>query len=414
MIWNWQTEDWPHWQYNTNTLAEYEQQFLVQAGQLMGAWQHISTKNQTDIKVQLLSDEALKTSAIEGEYLDRSSVQSSIQHAFGLSSKPTPKRPNEDGIAQLMTDCYQNFSAPLTQDMLYQWHELVCQTHTDLNFIGTYRQHPTPMQVVSGPINKRKVHFEAPPAEKIHQEMDDFIQWYQTKTIPALAKAGLAHLYFVSIHPFEDGNGRISRALAEKSLSQSLGQPTLLALSHQISIERKQYYQSLADNNQQMEVTPWITWFAQTVLKAQKYSLALIEHTIRKTQLFDRLADTLNPRQTKVLLRMFASGPDGFEGGLSSKNYQKIADSTTATTTRDLRDLVAKGALTKTGVNRGTRYWLVSKRKQSWQQWENDLPTLQLSTQNQTDLDKALGSENSNQNFSVDQIMQMTDPQTDV
>lgn len=357
MTWNWQQTDWPNWSYDATKLVELEQQFLLQSGQLAGAWQHLSPTDQTTITVELLSEEALTTSAIEGEYLDRSSVQSSIQREFGLRSE-NPVRPAEKNIAQLMTQCYQDFDAPLNAELLYQWHQLICATHPDLSFVGTYRQHATPMQVVSGPIYKRKVHFEAPPADIVPQEMEAFLAWYRSEKISALAKAGLVHLYFVSIHPFEDGNGRIARALAEKSLAQSLKQPTLLALSRQISHDRKQYYQALADNNQAMEVTDWLVWFAQTVVKAQSYSIDLLQHIIYKTQLFDRLNGQLNPRQTKVLLRLFEAEPEGFKGGLSAKNYQTMAETTTATTTRDLRDLVAKKALFKTGENKGTRYWL--------------------------------------------------------
>lgn len=357
MNWNWQKNNWPNWNYDANALVELERKFLVQSGQLAGAWHHISSDNQTEIKVELLSEEALTTSAIEGEYLDRSSVQSSIQREFGLISD-NPVRPAEKNIAQLMARCYQDFDAPMTHDLLYQWHQLICNTHSDLSFVGEYRQHTTPMQVVSGPPYKRKVHFEAPPATQVPAEMEQFLTWYRSEKISALAKAGIVHLYFVCIHPFEDGNGRIARALAEKSLAQSLGKPTLLALSRQIAYDRKQYYQSLADNNQVMEVTDWLVWFGETVIKAQTYSLSLVQHIIHKTQLFDRLAGQLNPRQTRVLLRLFAAGPDGFAGGLSSKNYQTIADSAPATTTRDLRDLVTKGALFKTGINKGSRYWL--------------------------------------------------------
>lgn len=162
----------------------------------------------------------------------------------------------------------------------------------------------------------------------------------------------------MSIHPFEDGNGRIGRALSEKLLAQALGQPSLLALSRQIEKDRKHYYLALEAANKDLEIEPWLIWFSETVLKAQAYSTLMIDHLIAKTKMLDHLRGQLNPRQEKVLIRLFDAGPEGFEGGLSAKNYITIADTTTPTATRDLGALVAKGALKRTGERKATRYWL--------------------------------------------------------
>ena len=168
--------------------------------------------------------------------------------------------------------------------------------------------------------------------------MTQFIAWFEGSNLPALTKAALAHLYFVTIHPFEDGNGRIARALSEKALAQALGQPSLLALSRQIEAQRKGYYEALHASNTSLEVTDWLLWFAQTALDAQAYSIAMIAHLIAKTKMMDRLRGQLNPRQEKALIRMFDAGPEGFLGGLSAKNYISITGTTTPTATRDLGD----------------------------------------------------------------------------
>ncbi|AXQ96157.1 Fic family protein (plasmid) [Cereibacter azotoformans] len=355
--WNWQQPDWPHWRFRPEALVEQEREFLLRSGKLVGAWQHLAAAERDQAKIALLSEEAVMTSAIEGEVLDRASVQSSVRRQFGLSSDRRAG-PAESGIAEMMVDCFTGWNEPLTTERIWTWHELVCRGRSDLRAVGRYRDHPEAMQVVSGPIHAPKVHFEAPPSDRMAAEMDRFLGWFQISPLPSLVRAGLAHLWFVSIHPFEDGNGRIARAICETSLARSLGQPSLVALSRQIERDRKGYYAALEANNRQMEVTPWLVWFADTVLRAQDYSSALIAHLIAKTRMLDRLRNQLNPRQERALLRMFDAGPDGFLGGLSAKNYMTITGAPPATATRDLRDLVVKEALVRTGEQKATRYWL--------------------------------------------------------
>lgn len=358
MNWNWQQTDWPNWHYDQQALEQQEQQFLLNAGHLLGAWQHLIEAERETFQIELLSSEALKTSEIEGEMLNRSSVQSSVHREFGLHVDENPASSKETGIAELMVACFRDFGKPLTHKTLYHWHQLICQEDSKLRIIGAYRTHSEPMQVVSGAIYRPKIHFEAPPSNAVPAEMQTFIEWFNQTQLPALAKAALTHLYFVSIHPFEDGNGRIARALSEKAFAQALSQPSLIALSRQIEKKRKGYYQALEANNKSMQVTPWLIWFAETALEAQQYSIALISHVIAKAKMFDRLRDRLNPRQQKVLLRLYAAGPEGFIGGLSAANYQAITKTSAATARRDLADLVNKAALLRSGEKKGTRYWL--------------------------------------------------------
>ena len=357
MNWNWQQPDWPRWRYDARLLEALERRFLLESGRLLGAWRHLVAAEQEAFEVGLLSDEALKTSEIEGEMLDRASVQSSVRREFGLRAERASK-PEESGIAELMVACFRDFGRPLGHETLSHWHGLVCRGRGDLRVVGGYRTHPEPMQVVSGPVYRPKVHFEAPPSKTVRREMTAYLKWFSAAQMPALAKAALAQLYFVSIHPFEDGNGRIGRALSEKAFAQALGQPSLIALSRQIEKKRKGYYQALEANNKSMDVTPWVCWFAETALEAQRYSMALIDHVIAKARLFDRLRDRLNPRQRKVLLRLFEAGPEGFTGGLSAANYRSLTGASAATVGRDLADLVAQDALFRTGEKKGTRYRL--------------------------------------------------------
>lgn len=364
MKWNWQQDDWPNFRFDMTALAEFEAKFLHQSGVLIGATKYFSEDDKAHLIVNLMTTEAIKTSEIEGEYLNRDSVQSSILRNFGLKTDNRRVGPAERGIADMMTDVYKNFDKPLSHETLYNWHKMLTSGRQDLNDIGCYRTHEEPMQVISGRPDKPKIHFEVPPSKVIKNEMDKFIVWWKNtapggiQPLPALTRAGMAHLYFISIHPFEDGNGRIGRALVEKSLAECQGMPTLIALSQAIEKKRKNYYHALEQSNRDNEITGWLIYFVKTVLEALENSLAMIDFLIEKTKLYDRLRDELNDRQKKVLERLFREGLDGFKGGLSAENYIRITGTSRATATRDLHSLVEKGALIKTGELKSTRYYL--------------------------------------------------------
>ncbi|MBS0290269.1 MAG: Fic family protein [Proteobacteria bacterium] len=364
MQWNWEQSDWPFFQWERAALQEAEAKFLHQSGVLVGVARHFNKDDKNLLVVDMITDEALKTSEIEGEYLNRDSVQASIRRNFGLDTDNRRVKPAESGIANMVTDLYKNYDKTLSHKTLYTWHKMITNGRSDLREIGCYRTHDEPMQVVSGPIGNETVHFEAPPSKRIKREMDAFIDWFiktapnGSDPLPTLTRAGIAHLYFVSIHPFEDGNGRIGRALAEKSLAECLGEPTLIALSQTIEAKRKRYYQALELNNKNTEITDWLIYFAQTVLEAQSYSLKIIDFIIEKTKFYDRARDSLNERQDKVIARLFREGPSGFKGGLSAEKYISITGTSRATATRDLQDLVEKKLLLKIGELKSTRYHL--------------------------------------------------------
>ena len=349
MTWNWEKPDWPNFTYDSAALEPLEKQFLLQSGEFIGAFKHIGADDQDTLKIELISDEAVKTSEIEGEILNRDSVQSSLRHQLGLGTEQPGVKPAERGISKMMVDLYRGYATPLTDKTMFDWHRMLLSGDKSFQVIGGYRTHADAMQVVSGPIQKRKVHFEAPPSARVPDEMKRFIAWFNDTApggknpLPALTRAGIAHLYFVCIHPFEDGNGRIGRALAEKSLAQNLGQPSLIALAYTIERKRNDYYAALERNNKENEITDWLKYFANTVLEAQNNTIKRVDFYVAKAKFYERLRGKLNERQDKVVARMFREGIDGFEGGLSAEKYISIAKTSRATTTRDLQDLCRNG-----------------------------------------------------------------------
>ncbi len=363
--WNWQQDDWPDFSFENERLWPLENEYTKESGISLGVMRHLSKKDQSELRIEIICNEALKTSEIEGEYLDRDSLQSSICKEFGVGENYLHGniKPEEAGIAMMMKDLYTTFNSPLTNETLCAWHDMLFNGRTDLER-GKYRTSNDDMRVVSGRIDKPKIHFIAPPAFKIQKEMDQFISWFNRtapggkEQLPPLIRAGIAHLYFVTIHPFEDGNGRISRALTEKALSQNLGKPTLVALSSTISDKKKDYYSILELQNKNNQITPWLFYFGKTVIEAQKQTIKLVDFIIAKAKFFDAYRALLNPRQKKAVLRIFKEGPKGFSGGFSAKNYISIVKTTSATATRDLKDLVNKEVFSKTGKLKSTRYEL--------------------------------------------------------
>ncbi|TLD71549.1 Fic family protein [Phragmitibacter flavus] len=363
-IWNWQQEDWPQFRYDTAKLSGLEAEFLRNSGIFIGAIKHVTDDDRHQLIVELISDEALNTSEIEGEILNRDSLQSSIRRNFGLTTDNRKIPAAEQGIAQMMVELYRQFDTPLSNELLFHWHEMLMNGRRDIKDVGGYRTHDSAMQVVSGPLHEPKIHFEAPPSKSIPAEMKRFIEWFDRtgpggkSPLPILTRAGIAHLYFVCIHPFEDGNGRIGRAVAEKAISEGLGHSTLVALSQTINRARKVYYAMLEGSNKHNEITDWLVYFAQAVLDAQAQAQRMVEFIIAKTKYFDRLRGQLNDRQQKAILRMMQEGPDGFKGGLNAEKYISLTGTSRATATRDLQDLVEKDALIQVGSLKSTRYHL--------------------------------------------------------
>jgi Fic family protein len=364
MKWNWQQPDWPDFTYNAGALRALEDRFIRGGGIVVGAITMLGSDDQHQLTITLMAQEAVDSSAIEGEFLNRDSVQSSVAKHLGVKADNRRASAAEAGAAELMANLYKSYCDPLTEDVLFAWHAMLMNGRRDIATIGGYRTHTEPMQIISGALHAPKVHYEAPPSVIVPAEMAAFIRWFNasaphsTSPVSVLARAGIAHLWFETIHPFEDGNGRLGRAIAEKSLAQSLDAPAITALAENINRHRKEYYLQLHKASTSNEIDDWLQWFAAIALEGQQRAFAQVQYLIAKAKLLDNLRDLVNKRQEKVLLRMFAEGPDGFTGGLSAANYQTITDASSATTTRDLAELVRLGALRKEGELKRTRYRL--------------------------------------------------------
>ncbi len=364
MKWNWQFEEWPKFTWDQDKLITYERSFSEGAGIIIGSSQHISKEGNQSLLVELMSTDALDSSEIEGEHLNRDSVQSSIQKELGLSTETPKASLAERGVAKMMVNLYQTIPERLTHTILFDWHQFLMGNNHHLENIGKYRSHKEAMQIVSGPDYARKIYFEAPPSKSVPVEMEKFIDWFEHSSpagsapLPTLTRAGIAHLWFESIHPFEDGNGRIGRAVAEKALSQGFSKPVMTVLAKILLRKRNEYYQQLGQASLTLDITSWLLWFARIAIEAQQSTYLYIDFIIKKSILLREAQGKINPRQEKALLRLFRVGPEGFVGGLSAKNYMGITGAKIATTTRDLQDLVKKNILKHTGELKARRYFL--------------------------------------------------------
>jgi len=363
MTYNWQQKDWPEFTYDLTTVEDALLAFAEKTGHACGLLKGLPEDMQTEAIIDLMVVEAIKTSEIEGEYLSRKDVMFSIKKNLGLGldgNQVSDKR--AEGAAALMIDVRKSYAERLTQDKLFAWHRMIMKGSLGKK-PGAWRSHAEAMQVVSGVIGKVKIHFEAPPSARVPKEMTQFIKWFN-ETGPGgpreikkpAVRSAIIHLYFETIHPFEDGNGRIGRALSEKALSQGIGRPILLSLSRSIKANRKRYYKALQAGQQSNEISAWITYFVNLTLEAQIQSEKQIDFTLKKARFFDRFKEQLNERQLRIVRRMLEEGPKGLKGGMNAKTYIAITHTSKATATRDLQDLVEKNALRSSGGGRSTHY----------------------------------------------------------
>lgn len=363
MQWIWQHPDWPAFSWQDASLQPMLREIYDRLGQLKGKSASIS--NHQEFSLDALLANIVASSGIESEKVDVYAVRSSLARHLGIDDQhPVATTAQSEGLALLMKDAVTHWAQPLTLEHLLQWHHWLFQGHHSLFQKiepGTLRG-DAPMQIVSGPIEKPRIHFEAPSRTQIESELERFIGWFNasTATDPIL-RAGICHLWFVTLHPFEDGNGRITRALTDRALAQADQQSIrLYAMSEAILARRTDYYRILeASQKGTPDITDWLNWFLQTLLAALDTTLARIDRTLNKTRFWARLAiHPLSPEQTKVLNRLL----DGdFEQGISAKQYQAVAKVSKATATRHLADLVDSGALERLpGGGRSTRYWINS------------------------------------------------------
>ena len=362
MMYNWQDKEWANFTYKDLNISKITSYFIVLSDEVKALLQQKNMAEQQEEMLHFLISEAEKTSEIEGEYISRQDLMSSIRNKLGINKIPEKiKDLRAKGIADLLIEVRNSYKKRLTETHLKNWHKLLFDGSKAVR-AGKYRTGDAPMQVVSGAIGRETVHYEAPPSVRVPQEMKDFVQWYNTfevkNTVDMLIKTAIAHLYFESIHPFEDGNGRIGRAIAEKCLSQSLGAPILFSISTIIEKNRKQYYDALKNAQSSLEISDWIAYFADVILQAQAEAQQMIKFSLCKTIFFDRYKAELNERELKAINKMFDAGIAGFEGGMTAKKYMSITRASKATATRDLQHLAAIGAFMAQGSGRNVHYQL--------------------------------------------------------
>jgi Fic family protein len=364
----WQRSSWPEFRWDNAALLKIVGICRFQQGSLLTQMKDLGFDVRQQARVEVLIEEALKTSEIEGERLDPKAVRSSVAQRLGLptAGMVSTKNQQADGVVQILLDATQNFKQMLTPERLFGWHAALFPTgYSGIHKIkvASWRDdHDGPMKVVSGPVGREKIHYQAPPAERLANEMNRFLCWWEEsrKEMDGLLRASMGHLWFVVLHPFADGNGRIARALTEMALAQDENLSTrYYSLSSQIMAEREDYYRILERTNKgDGDITDWMKWFLESMSRAILNSNELLSNVMLKARFWKHYAQTkLKKRQSKVLNRLLDAGRGGFEGGLTNRKYAGMAHVSRATAQRELSDLVQKGILRPNpGGGRSTSY----------------------------------------------------------
>lgn len=363
-LWIWQQENWTDFRWNEQQLSPKLRQCWKLLGELFGSTRGQLLDPQSSLNVLL--ENILSSSAIEGETLNVFSLRSSLAKRLGVTlENPYPTTDRSEGVSDIMLDALENWQQELTLARLLQWHQWLFPEKSVLGRISVGQlRSDEPMQVVSGRLDRPRVHFEAPPRSDLEQELTHFLTWfnqsrYQTQLDPLL-RAGICHLWLLTLHPFDDGNGRITRALTDLALAQADQQTVrLYAISTVILQKRNAYYEILEQTQKgTSDITAWLDWFLDVLQQALQQSLAKIHRTLAKSRFWQLHAqDELLDAQKKVLNRLLDGGEMGFENGINASQYQKVAKVSKATATRHLTELVEKGLLQKTAAGgRSTRY----------------------------------------------------------
>ncbi|MFG5777442.1 Fic family protein [Comamonas sp. J-3] len=360
----WQSPDWPQWRFDMQALAPALERVSHAQGMLLGRLADVGMALRDQASLTVLTEDVLKTSEIEGETLNAASVRSSIARRLGVDiGALAPVDRHVEGVVEMVLDATANHQQPVTEQRLFGWHAALFPTgYSGMSklTVGAWRDDAAgPMQVVSGPFERQKVHYEAPPAARIPGEMAALLAWVNNAdALPGFIKAGLGHLWFVTVHPFDDGNGRMARALGDLLLARVDGSgQRFYSLSAQIQRERKAYYEILERTQKgDMDVTAWLQWFLQALQQAIEQANTTLEDVLSKARFWRRWSLTpMNERQTKVLNRLL----DGFDGKLTTSKWAAIAKCSSDTALRDITALVEQGVLQKDGAGgRSTGYQL--------------------------------------------------------
>lgn len=360
-------KDWPKFTWDRDKIAKNLGAVHFEQGRLLGRMRELGFKTQEEAVLHTLTEDVVKSSEIEGEHLDTDQVRSSIARRLGIDGgglKAVER--HVEGIVQMMLDATRHYEQPLTAERLYGWHSALFPTgRSEMRkiLVGAWRDDQKgPMQVVSGPEGRERVHYEAPPATRLEKEMNVFMDWFNTDAgMDWVVKAGLAHLWFVTLHPFDDGNGRIGRAIGDMALARSeKSAQRFYSLSSQIQKERNDYYNLLEQTQKAtMDATAWLDWFLACLGRSIQGSETTLEAVLNKAQFWKSIATvSLNDRQRAVLLRLV----EGFQGKLTTSKWAKLTKSSQDTASRDITDLIEKGILVKSPEGgRSTSYTLAPK-----------------------------------------------------
>jgi len=360
--------DWPNLIWNEPELFQPLAAVRHRQGRLIGHMEALGFPLREEAVLHALTEDVLKSSEIEGEILDREQVRSSIARRLGMEIGGLVEADRDvDGVVEMMLDATQNYAQPLTAERLFDWHAALFPTgRSGMSRItvGAWRGiEGGPMQVVSGPIGRERIHYQAPSSDLMDREMSRFLAWFETARLDPVLKAGVAHLWFVTIHPFDDGNGRIARAIADLALARAEGTAQrFYSMSAQIRAERKTYYDMLETTQRGgLDITGWLLWFIDCLDRAFDRAESILTNVMRKARFWDSMVgQSLNDRQQKVLNRVL----NGFEGKLTNAKWAAMTKTSSDTALRDINDLVRRGILQKDSAGgRSAGYSLVDEVK---------------------------------------------------
>jgi Fic family protein len=362
--------DWPDFRWDHKALEEPLASARHRQGRLIGRMEGLGFPLRSEAMLKTLTEDVLKSSEIEGEILDRDQVRSSIARRLGMDiGALTPADRHVEGVVEMMLDATQKYQEPLTKERLFGWHAALFPTGRSgmtRIAVGAWRDDKTgPMQVVSGPMGHERVHYEAPKAERLDADMSAFLDWFNSEsTVDPVLKAGVAHLWFVTIHPFDDGNGRIARAIGDMALARSEGSAQrFYSMSAQIRQERNAYYDILEETQKgDLDITQWLSWFLACLGRAFDGAESALAEVVAKARFWERHArNAINERQRNMINRLLA----GFEGKLTSSKWAQIEKCSQDTALRDISDLLERGILQKDeGGGRSTSYSLAIAGRQ--------------------------------------------------
>ncbi len=364
--WIWNSPTWPKLSYRAEQLAQPLKRARNESSRLLGKAEAIGAMDLASLEGEIWSSEAVATAAIEGEALNLASVRSSVARRLGIAADFMAAVPRDvEGLLDVMESAAADWQGDLTRERLCRWQAALFPaggTALRQVEVGRYRSHADPMQIVSGPLGRETVHYVAPPSAAVPAEMHAFLEWFnRSRNSPedGLVRTGIAHVWFESIHPFEDGNGRIGRAVLDLALAQDMRRATRLhGVSTQLRRHQAQYYDALNKTQRGTgDITEWLEWFLSVFAEACRATSTLVDESLVRARFWSDHKDvTLNERQRKVINKMLEIGPGRFEGGLTLRKYVNMTGTSRATAFRDIENLVEHGILETGGTGRATRY----------------------------------------------------------